>query len=144
MKLYLKIYFYLYAFICQEIRKNSVFQDRGGSICNLNICLLADLTLLTGSVADGQQAAPEVRLWFKAQMWALTESIRAFPNAFFLPCLSTVQQQETTKSLLVLLRAHSSKLGISKRILKWFISREEIRKRKKVRISLSPGNLYPC
>lgn len=47
MKLYLKIYFCLYAFVCQEIRKNSAFQDRGGSICNLNICLLADLTLLT-------------------------------------------------------------------------------------------------
>lgn len=42
------------------------------------------------SVADGQQAAPEVRQWFNAQTGALTESVGAFPNAFFLPCLSTV------------------------------------------------------
>lgn len=92
MRQYLKTYFCLYAFICEEERKNSGFQDRGGCICNLNICVF--LAYNADSVADGQQAAPEVMQWFNAQTRAFTESAGVFLNAFVLPCLSTVQQQE--------------------------------------------------
>lgn len=135
MKLYLKTYFHLCAFICQEIRKNSGFQDCSGCICNLYICVF--LAYDADSVADGQQAAPEVRQWFNTQTWALTESVGAFPNAFFSSLFLSRAAARNNKTVLVLLGVHSSKLGRDKKILKWFISREEISKRKKVRISLS-------
>lgn len=138
MKLYLKTYFCFYAFICQDKRKNRGFQDYGGCICNLNVCVF--LAYDADPVAGGQQAAPEVRQWFTAQTRALTESVGAFPNAFF-SSLFVNSATARNKSLLVWLGVHSPKLG---RFKKFSSDSSQENKSARGRKSLSPEKFYPC